>query len=356
MRTAHRRRTTIGATGLWVLPLLLLAGCASRWALRSATPPTPLQWPPAPGNAKVSYVAALTGFASRAGAGGALRAIAFGSEAIDTGAFVLPVAVATGRDGRIAVADLGRAVVHVHVPGDRSYRQLSGAGRERLVAPVGVTFDDELTLYVTDSSGRLFAFAPDGSLRYVRASAGGAPLQRPTGVAFCPGNRAIYVVDTLANRVHAFAGSGDFLFSFGERGEQGGQFNFPTHAFCSAAGEIFVADSLNFRIQVFDERGAFRGEFGRHGDGSGDLAMPKGVAVDRDGVVYVVDAMFDNVQLFNRQGDFLLTLGQRGTGFGEFWLPSGAFINEKGELYVCDTYNRRVQLFRLSEGYASHAP
>jgi DNA-binding beta-propeller fold protein YncE len=356
MTNGHRARKAIGAARHWVLPLLLLAGCAPRWALRSAPPPAPLQWPFAPRSAKVSYQAALTGLVSNAGAGRALRAIAFGSDPTDRGAFVLPVAVATGRDGRIAVADLGRAVVHVYVPGDRSYRQLSGAGRERLVAPVGVAFDDELTLYVTDSSGKLLAFAPDGSLKYVRGSAGETPLQRPTGITFCSGSGAIYVVDTLASRVHAFARNGSLLFSFGERGEQSGQFNFPTHAFCSAAGEIFVADSLNFRIQVFDGRGAFRAAFGRHGDGSGDLAMPKGVAVDRDGVIYVVDAMFDNVQLFNRQGDFLLTLGQRGTGFGEFWLPSGAFINEKGELYVCDTYNRRVQVFRVSEGYVSDAP
>jgi DNA-binding beta-propeller fold protein YncE len=341
---------------LWVWPLLVLAGCTPHWALRSAPPPAPLQWPFAPNNPKLIYQAALTGVESKTGAGGALRAVAIGSDAVDRGAFGLPVAVATGRDGRIAVADLAGRVIHLYVPRERRYRQLSGAGRERLIAPVGVAFDDELTLYATDSSGKLFAFAPDGSLKYVRASAGEAPLQRPTGLTFCPANGTIYVVDTLANRVHAFAKNGDVLFSFGERGEKPGQFNYPTHAFCSAAGELFVADSLNFRIQIFDERGVSRGSFGQHGDGSGELAMPKGVAVDRDGVIYVVDGMFDNVQLFNRQGDFLLTLGQRGVGFGEFWLPSGAFINEKDELYVCDTYNRRVQVYRISERYEANAP
>lgn len=345
MTTRHR----LGAR-IFGLGGLLLAGCATSWTLRSEQPLAALQWPFAPSRAKVSYLAALTGLAAKGGAGTALRNLALGADTVDPGSFLLPVAVATGWDGRIAVADLGRSAIHLYLPLERRYLQLSGAGRHRFVSPVGVAFDDQLTLYATDSSGQLSAFGPDGSLKFVRMSAGEAPMQRPTGVTVCPGG-TVYVVDTLANRIHAFGRNGDFHLSFGERGEEAGRFNFPTQVFCSAAGELFVADSLNFRVQIFDEQGQARGGFGRHGDGSGDLAMPKGVAVDKDGVVYVVDGMFDNVQLFSRQGDFLLTVGQRGTGFGEFWLPSGAFINEKGELYVCDTYNRRVQVFRLSERY-----
>jgi DNA-binding beta-propeller fold protein YncE len=344
---SHRPGASIVAVGLGGL---LLAGCATRWTLRSEQPPTALQWPLAPSRPKVSYLSALTGLASKGGVGTALRNLALGADSVDPGTFLLPVAVATGRDGRIAVADLGRSAIHLYLPVERRYLQLSAAGDHRFVSPVGVAFDDQLNLYATDSGGQLAAFGPDGSLRFVRTSAGEVPLQRPTGLTVCPSG-TVYVVDTQANRVHAFGRNGDFQFSFGERGEEAGRFNFPTQVFCSVAGELFVADSLNFRVQIFDERGQVLGGFGRHGDGSGDLAMPKGVAVDKDGVVYVVDGMFDNVQLFSRQGDFLLTLGQRGTGFGEFWLPSGAFINEKGELYVCDTYNRRIQVFRLSERY-----
>ena len=344
------RRALPSALGLLLL-LPFLVGCTARWALRSAEPKLALQWPFAPVVPKVRYVSALTGVIASRTAGAALRTVAFGSAQGERGAFVLPVAVATGKDGRIAVADLGTASIHLFVPGSRAYRQLVAAGAARLVSPVGVAFDDESALYVSDSSGKLIAFAPDGTLRWVRTAAGDAPLQRPTGIAYCASNRTIYLVDTLASRVHAFTPGGELRFSFGERGEEAGRFNFPTHAFCSSQGELFVADSLNFRVQVFDELGKLRGGFGRHGDGSGDLAMPKGVAVDRDGVVYVVDSMFDNVQLFSQQGEFLLTVGQRGTGFGEFWLPAGAFINEKDELYVCDTYNRRVQVFRISGGY-----
>jgi len=315
-------------------------------------PAIALQWPYQPNRAKVAYVQSLTGLVESATSGSVLRSIVFGSESEDRNAFVLPVAVATGSDGRIAVADMGRRCVHLYVPGEQRYAQLVGSERERVTSPVGVIFDEALRLYLSDSAGKVFVFDPDGALLFTLQNAGTERLQRPTGLAYNPHKKLLYVVDTLAHRVYAFGTKGDLAFSFGTRGEAEGRFNFPTHIFRSSSGDLYVTDSLNFRIEIFDEQGTALGSFGRHGDGSGDLAMPKGVAVDRDGIVYVVDGIFDNVQLFNRRGDFLLTLGRRGVDFGEFWLPSGAFINENDELYVCDTYNRRVQVFRITERYA----
>jgi DNA-binding beta-propeller fold protein YncE len=331
----------------------LASGCATRWSLRTAQPTSALQWPYAPNQAKVVCVQSLTGLAPDRDSGWVLKAIVFGSETQDRNAFVLPVAVATGSDGRIAVADMGRRCVHLYIPAQQRYLQLTGSEQEKITSPVGVIFDDDLRLYVSDSAGKVLAFGPDGALLFTRQTAGTEPLQRPTGLAYSPRTKFLYVVDTLANKVHAFRTNGDYVFSFGERGDAQGRFNFPTHIFRSASGDLYVTDALNFRVEIFDEQGNVLGAFGHHGDGSGDLAMPKGLAVDRDGVVYVVDGIFDNVQLFNRQGDFLLTLGQRGTDFGEFWLPSGAFIGDNGELYVCDTYNRRIQVFQITEGYAT---
>jgi sugar lactone lactonase YvrE len=242
--------------------------------------------------------------------------------------------------------------VHLVQPGTRGYAALTGSKQDPLVSPVGVAFDDDLRLWVTDSAGKLFAFGADGRLLFVRRTAGGVALARPTGVAYGAAKRLVYVVDTVACAVHAYrADDGTFAFTFGKRGAGAGEFNFPTSIFRTAQGELFVTDSLNFRVAIFDEAGAPRGSFGHHGDGSGDMALPKGLAVDTDGVVYVADALLDNVQLFDRTGGFLVTVGQRGFGDGEFWLPSGVFINGKGELYVCDTYNRRIQVFRITERY-----
>ncbi len=346
----NRRWTALGCVGV-----LLAAGCATTWSLRTARPDIALQWPYQPNKAKVTYLQSLTGLAPDTNSGSVLKAIVFGSESEDRNAFVLPSAVATAHDGRIAVADMGRRSVHLYIPGQQRYLQLTGSEDNKIISPVGVVFNEALQLYVSDSAGQVFAFGPDGAPRFTLREAGADKLQRPTGIAYSPRTQLLYVVDTLANRVHAFETNGEYAFSFGERGDAEGRFNFPTHIFRSSSGDLYVTDALNFRIEIFDEQGNVLGSFGHHGDGSGDLAMPKGVAVDKDGVVYVVDGLFDNVQLFNRKGDFLLTLGKRGLYFGEFWLPSGAFFSDNDELYVCDTYNRRVQVFRITEGYGDGA-
>ena len=342
--------------GLPALFALLLGGCATRWTMRLAQPEQPLQWPFSPARAKLTYVESLSGFARRKGSASVLHAVVYGGGGKeDPDAFILPVGIAAGSDGRLAVADQGRRCVHLYLPAQQQYLRLDGSKTEKIVSPVGLVFDEAQRLYLSDSAGRLFAFGPAGEFLYTLQKAGDEALQRPTGLAYSPTRKLLYVVDTLANRVHALHPGGDLAFSFGKRGEEEGGFNFPTHIFRSSAGELFVTDALDFRVEIFDEGGNPRGVFGHHGDGSGDLAMPKGIAVDADGVVYVVDGMFDNVQLFDRRGTFLLTLGARGVGFGEFWLPTGATITPGGELYVCDTYNHRIQVFRITQGYAADA-
>ncbi len=342
-------------TAVFLALLSLTPGCTTTWKLRATQPASALQWPYPPNRAKVTYVQSLTGLLPSRNTASVLKTIVFGGDPADRTAFVLPVAVATGNDGRIAVADMGRRCVHLYLPGQQRYLQLTGSAGERIASPVGVIFDENLRLYLSDSVGKVFAFDRDGALLFILRTAGAEQLRRPTGLAYSPSKKLLYVVDTLADKVHAFRTSGDFAFSFGARGDTAGRLNFPTHIFRSPSGDLYVTDALNFRIAIFDEEGKPLGSFGHHGDGSGDLAMPKGVVVDQDGIVYVVDGLFDNVQLFNREGAFLLTLGRRGVDFGEFWLPSGAFISEKNELYVCDTYNQRVQVFRITERYADGA-
>lgn len=337
-----------------LLALALAAGCATTtWAPRSTAPEVALQWPFPPNPAKLTLERSFSGFATSRAAGSTLGAVLAGRPKEDRGGFVLPVAVAIGGDGRIAVADMGRSAVHLYIPASKAYLSLVGSKQDPMASPVGVAFDDAGRLYVTDSTGRLFAFGSDGKLFFCLKQAGSEPLRRPTGIVWSSRSQMLYVVDTLANRVYAFRSSGALEFAFGERGDGSGQFNFPTHIVESPAGELYVCDALNFRVAIFDETGKPLGSFGHHGDGSGDLARPRGLAVDRDGVVYVVDGLFDNVQLFSRRGDFLLTLGKRGTGLGEFWLPSGVFLSQGGELYVADTYNRRIQVFRVAENYAN---
>ena len=324
---------------------LLTAGCASKWAMEIQHPTSRIQWPPAPNEARVQQVMTIRGFKET---GTSLKTIVFGRGAEK---IAQPIAVATGRDGRIAIASADCQCVHLYVPSEERHQKLSSADKEMFISPVGLAFDEELRLYIADSgSGKLFSFDSRGQYLSSFGNVDGTVFQRPTGLAYNTAGRLLYVVDTVAQKIYAIDKQGKTVFSFGERGKEKGQFNFPTHIFWSPAGRIYVTDALNFRIQIFDSLGNFVAAFGHHGVGSGDFAMPKGVVADRDGVIFIVDSLFDNIQLFNEQGDFLLTVGNRGGGPAEFWLPSGMFLDEKKRLFVCDTYNQRVQVFEIMGG------
>ncbi|MEJ2697761.1 MAG: 6-bladed beta-propeller [Candidatus Sulfobium sp.] len=298
-------------------------------------------WPSAPQKGRLQHIETLTGFRET---GGSVRTAIFGKEEVK---FRRPVEVATAADGRIAVADPGCRCVHLYIPSEAKYKELSAVNDTEMVSPVSVVFGDQSRLYVSDSARReVMVFDKEGNFLYHIKEAFMVGLKRPTGLAYNSARKLLYVVDTLENKVYAFRNR-DAVFVFGGRGTKGGDFNFPTNIFWTEPGKIYVTDAMNFRVEIFNSSGGFLASVGHHGDGSGDFSMPKGVAADKRGIIYVVDRLFDNVQLFNEQGEFLLTLGSRGTGGGEFWLPSGIFIDGSDRLYVCDTYNQRIQVFQI---------
>src|SRR5689334_16482154 len=111
--TMHRRPAPATSALLAAVALCCAAGCQTTWTPTTRTAPGPLQWPMAPAAAKVRYDRELTGIARDRSVGSVLQTIVVGtSEAGD--AFALPVAVTTGSDGRIAVADTGCGCVHLY--------------------------------------------------------------------------------------------------------------------------------------------------------------------------------------------------------------------------------------------------
>src|SRR5262245_10990375 len=115
--------------------VLCASACATEWTLRTAAPSVALQWPYSPNPAKLVYERSFSGVDRHRGGGGALHAFVYGKDKGDETAFVLPVAVATGDDGRIAVADMGRRCVHLLLADERSYVRIGGPKDRPLVAP-----------------------------------------------------------------------------------------------------------------------------------------------------------------------------------------------------------------------------
>ena len=304
---------------------------------RSGSPPqvSDRVWPDAPAPARIRFVRSLT--PSAATKPGVFRRI---WEAVSGGreqpVMAQPYGMDVGPLGRLYVADAAGRAVHTYDLRTGRYAKLDVDG-DALI-DVAVLGD---RLFVTDSAGaRVICLDARGRRVWTRGRDAG--FERPTGIVTA-GDR-LHVVDTLGHRIVTLSPDGNVLGTFGSRGGEPGQLNFPTNIARDRSGQLYVSDSMNFRVQVFSPDGRYRSSFGRLGDGSGDLNRPKGIAVDSDGHIYVVEGFHDVVQIFDRDGQFLLAFGEPGHGEGEFWLATGIHIHED-RIFVADSANGRVQEF-----------
>jgi sugar lactone lactonase YvrE len=325
------------------LGVLLLTACASQPQIVNTEPPP--VWPAPPETPRIAYVRAFSqpedmgitkSFFTK------IYELVVGSSDLH---LIRPMAVMVTPDGTIYVADPGSHGVQRFDAKRQKHRLIQRKDSLPLPSTIGLAVDSEGDVYVTDSAlGEVFVIKPDS--RDAIPLTLDKPIQQPTGIAFDPVGKRLYIVDTTGHQIRVVTPDGKQISTFGRRGNGNGEFNFPTMIWRDRDGRLYVTDSLNFRIQIFDSEGRFLGLFGRHGDATGDLSHPKGVTTDRSGHVYVMDSMHHALQIFNRDGDLLLSIGNRGRAPGEFWLPAGAFMSDDDLLYIADSYNQRIQVFQ----------
>ena len=211
---------------------------------------------------------------------------------------------------------------------------------------VGICAISPNELLFTDShANKIYRILPDKKKLQVLNDS--LVLDQPTGIAWSPATKEIWVAETNAHRLTALNERGEIVKRIGSRGIAPGEFNYPTHLWIDKSGLVYVVDAMNFRVQALKPSGEVVSVFGQAGDASGYFARPKGIATDSHGNVYIVDALFHTVQIFDLNGVFLSNLGNQGHKEGEFWMPSGIFIDADDFVYVADSYNSRIQVFQL---------
>jgi len=342
-RAQHRRAALVAVASAGSFVLL---GC--RTADRPVFEPlaTPITWPPPPQAPRIRYVGELrTSDDLKATVSGfeALGRLFAGKKAPSP--LYGPHGVVCTPDGqRVWIADPGGRCVHCFDLDRRTYLKIERVGPTRLLAPVSVSLGPPGSIYVCDSEQVGIYRLDDRDGQPLESLRLPIEVLRPAAAYFEPQKSELYVVDVSSHDIKVFDGGGALLRVLGHRGDQPGEFNYPT-AIAGDGRRLWVADSGNHRVQAIAYDGAPLVAFGSAGDAPGDLALPKSVGVDPDGHVYVVDGRFENVQIFNDAGQLLLFLGEEGGGPGQFWLPGGIFIEPGGRIWVCDSYNRRVQVF-----------
>jgi len=333
--------------------LTVIGACAGPQGLHQLRPETSVEWPLGADGGRVAWVKTIDRFQDLGLGKGFWKRVQELVVGEDTRSIARPHGVLHDPAGRLYLADPGGGVVHSLDIGRGRYSVIGAGADSPLRTPIGLAVDERARLYITDSSdGMVYRHDPaDGSLRPFLAG----KLKRPTGIAFNPVNRLLYIVDTLDSQIVAVNQDGVEQRRLGAPGEGSMRFNRPTDIAIDRSGQIYVTDSLNFRITVLTPDGQELRQFGEAGDARGFFSRPKGVAADSDGHVYVCDSLRDAVQVFAADGSPLLVFGTAGSGLGQFWMPSGLYIDSSDYIFVADTYNQRIQVFRYISGREARA-
>jgi DNA-binding beta-propeller fold protein YncE len=198
-------------------------------------------------------------------------------------------------------------------------------------------------------------------------------FRQPTDVAFNPAGD-IFISDGYINsRIAKADREGNWIKSWGNRGNNPGEFNTPHSIAADSQGRIYVADRGNRRIQVFDSEGNFLhmitidvpfDENARPAIGNKpDLKTNQQVRTFVPGapwtvcitpppneVLYTSDAYPGRVYKLSLDGKVLGVLGQSGKQLKQFgWIHEIACPSEN-EIYVAELLNWRVQKLILHPG------
>lgn len=135
-----------------------------------------------------------------------------------------------------------------------------------------------------------------------------------------------------------------FADTWGEPGNEPGQFREPIGLAIAGTGEVFVGEAGRRRIQIFSQKGEVHRQIGPVLENGDTLRRPMHIAVSNSSL-YVPDFNTDRVHVLSHQGASLRTLDASGLKTG-FDAPGGVGVDEDGHIYVGDFYNHRVLRFR----------
>jgi DNA-binding beta-propeller fold protein YncE len=174
----------------------------------------------------------------------------------------------------------------------------------------------------------------------------------------------------INSRVAKVDKDGNWVKSWGEPGDQPGQFRTPHNIAVDANGNVYVADRGNGRIQVFDGDGKFlrqikidvptppdaRPAIGNKPTATTGTMAPGApwtvcITPGPKQVLYTSDAFPGRIYKLSLDGKILGMFGESGKQLGQFgWIHEIACPSEN-ELYVAELLNWRVQKLILEPSH-----
>jgi len=241
---------------------------------------------------------------------------------------------------------------------DKDGNMVRSFGAGYITWPHGITVDHDGNVWVVDGRDngpnngpayghQVHKFSPTGVHLMALGKKGGGTgrefFSTPNDVIVAP-DGSIFVgeghssAEGTVNRMHKFDADGKHLMSWGEWGEEPGNFRQPHSLAMDSKGRLFVADRGNNRIQIFDQQGKLLEVWPQ-------FSRLSGIYIDKNDVLYGADSESGSVN--PDHGDWLrgIRIGSAITGEVEFLIPDpmpdcsgtctaeGVVVDKNGVIY-----------------------
>ena len=116
-----------------------------------------------------------------------------------------------------------------------------------------------------------------------------------------------WITDITTHQIHKLSRKGEIIFSLGEKnvtGNDGTHYTKPTDIQFLKNGECFVTDGYgaNKRVIKYDSKFKYIFEWGKKGKNPGDFLTPHAVTLGTDGLIYIADRDAWRIQVFKQDG------------------------------------------------------
>ena len=249
--------------------------------------------------------------------------------------------VAIPPTGEVVIVDDGnRCVV---VLGDKLNLLMvigQGNGNNRLVRPDGVAVTDNVIAVSDLGSDQVKKYSLQGELLSVIGCHGdkNGRFNHPRGLAF--NNNKLYVVDGGNHRVQVFQ-QDKFTFSFGNRGNNPGQFQYPVRIAIDPNDNVLVTDYVANCIHLFTYNGQFIQAIKSNRPYAITISPTGYLITGHHGDNNKIRVWSPTYQLINR-------FGKKASKQGEFYGIEGMAMDSSGTIYVAEWGNKRLQVFSNS--------
>ena len=185
-----------------------------------------------------------------------------GKEGTHPGQFKYPYDVLFLNNNELLIADqANNRIQHINIQTGSVVKTFGkkGEGKGHFNTPLSICLDDTERIVVSEfSNNRVQVMSKEGEALFTIGDSGPERLSEPY---CCISYKNIFLVTERDNHaIKAFDSSNTFLYQFGEKGNQDGQFNGACGMCFDGSNNLLVCDYDNNRVQQFSLDGRFTGK------------------------------------------------------------------------------------------------